>query len=142
MRRRMGGAAVGGGTVGEHELVDGEPIFQLADALFQRSHGRFQIHRSSPFERLIRIVGRASLPAIDARTLLQLSLLEKSADLCNNGLSNNRGGRPMQYNFVSGDDHMDLSYIPARMWVERVPAKYRELAPRIEEVEGKRRWLC
>ena len=48
----------------------------------------------------------------------------------------------MQYNFVSGDDHMDLSYIPARMWVERVPAKYRELAPRIEEVEGKRRWLC
>ncbi|HKD65242.1 MAG TPA: amidohydrolase family protein [Candidatus Binataceae bacterium] len=47
----------------------------------------------------------------------------------------------MQYNFVSGDDHMDLSYIPARLWVERVPAKYRELAPRIEEVEGKRRWV-
>jgi predicted TIM-barrel fold metal-dependent hydrolase len=48
----------------------------------------------------------------------------------------------MEYNFVSGDDHMDLSYIPPRMWVDRVPAKYRELAPRIEEVEGKRRWLC
>ncbi len=47
----------------------------------------------------------------------------------------------MQYNFVSGDDHMDLSYIPARLWLDRVPAKYRELAPRIEEVEGKRRWL-
>jgi hypothetical protein len=48
----------------------------------------------------------------------------------------------MQYNFVSGDDHMDLSYIPARMWVDRVPAKFRELAPHIEEADGKRRWHC
>src|SRR5579875_113164 len=48
----------------------------------------------------------------------------------------------MQYNFVSGDDHMDLTYIPARLWVERVPGKYREAAPQVAEVEGKRRWIC
>ena len=48
----------------------------------------------------------------------------------------------MDYNFVSGDDHMDLSYIPARLWVDRLPAKFREIGPRIEEVEGKRRWMC
>ncbi len=48
----------------------------------------------------------------------------------------------MQYSFVSGDDHMDLSYIPARLWTDRVSAKFREVAPRVEEIGGKRRWLC
>jgi hypothetical protein len=32
----------------------------------------------------------------------------------------------MQYQFVSGDDHMDLTYIPAQMWQERVPAKLKD----------------
>jgi uncharacterized protein len=48
----------------------------------------------------------------------------------------------VQYNFVSGDDHMDLSYIPPRLWVDRLPSKFRDRGPRVEEAQGKRRWLC
>src|SRR5205823_9010377 len=48
----------------------------------------------------------------------------------------------MQYQFVSGDDHMDLAYIPARMWQERVPAKFKDQAPRVEETPQGRRWVC
>ncbi len=48
----------------------------------------------------------------------------------------------MQYQFVSGDDHMDLAYIPARMWQERVPAKLKDQAPRVEETPQGRRWVC
>jgi predicted TIM-barrel fold metal-dependent hydrolase len=48
----------------------------------------------------------------------------------------------MQYECVSGDDHMDLNYIPARLWQERVPAKFRDDAPRVEETHEGRRWIC
>jgi len=48
----------------------------------------------------------------------------------------------MQYQCVSGDDHMDLTYIPARLWQERVPAKFKDQAPRIEETPEGRRWIC
>ena len=48
----------------------------------------------------------------------------------------------MQYQCVSGDDHMDLAYIPARLWQERVPAKFKDQAPRIEETPEGRRWVC
>lgn len=48
----------------------------------------------------------------------------------------------MQYQFVSGDDHMDLAYIPAQLWQERVPAKFRDQAPRVEDTPQGRRWVC
>src|SRR5579871_5769270 len=112
------------GSIGVHQLIDGEPVLQLAHPLLQRPNCRFQIHFGSP----------CGAPAVSA-------LLEKSRRLCNTNCSNLRGGPAMQYNFVSGDDHMDLSYIPARLWVERVPARYREMAPHIEEHDGKRRWV-
>ena len=48
----------------------------------------------------------------------------------------------MQYQCVSGDDHMDLTYIPARLWQERVPAKFKDEAPRVEETPEGRRWVC
>ena len=48
----------------------------------------------------------------------------------------------MQYQCVSGDDHMDLSYIPAPLWQERVPPKFKNHAPRVEETPEGRRWIC
>lgn len=48
----------------------------------------------------------------------------------------------MQYQFVSGDDHMDLAYIPANLWQERVPAKFRDQAPRVEHTPEGKRWVC
>jgi hypothetical protein len=48
----------------------------------------------------------------------------------------------MQYQCISGDDHMDLSYIPARLWQQRVADKFKEQAPRVEETPKGRRWVC
>ena len=36
----------------------------------------------------------------------------------------------MQYQCVSGDDHMDLTYIPARLWQERVPRQVQGPGPK------------
>jgi hypothetical protein len=49
----------------------------------------------------------------------------------------------MQYQCVSGDDHMDLAYIPARLWQERVPAKFKdqpqESRKRLRDADGSAR---
>src|SRR5262250_196769 len=34
------------------------------------------------------------------------------------------GGCPMQYTFVSADDHLDLNYTPADLWQQRLPVRY------------------
>jgi predicted TIM-barrel fold metal-dependent hydrolase len=42
----------------------------------------------------------------------------------------------------SSDDHMDLCYVPASMWQERVAAKWRGEAPRVERSkDGKTMWM-
>lgn len=35
------------------------------------------------------------------------------------------------YKIVSADDHMDMSVIPPKLWEERLPAKWRDRAPRV-----------
>lgn len=42
----------------------------------------------------------------------------------------------------SSDDHMDLAYVPATLWQERVAAKWRETAPRVVKTgNGKSMWV-
>ena len=43
---------------------------------------------------------------------------------------------------ISCDDHMDLSQLPADLWQARLPAAFRDRAPRIEEREGQAVWIC
>src|SRR5688500_10132717 len=42
---------------------------------------------------------------------------------------------------ISGDDHMDLCYLPADLWQSRVPARSRDVAPRVELVGGQPMWV-
>ena len=41
----------------------------------------------------------------------------------------------MQYKYISSDDHMDLCYVPPDMWQERVPARFKEAAPKVVQTE-------
>ena len=45
---------------------------------------------------------------------------------------------PPDARLMSADDHM---IEPAHLWVERVPATFRESCPRIMEVDGRQAWL-
>jgi len=48
----------------------------------------------------------------------------------------------MDYRFISADDHMDLSQLPADLWAARLPAGLRDRAPHIEERDGLAVWVC
>lgn len=48
----------------------------------------------------------------------------------------------MTSKIISCDDHMDLSQLPADLWTTRLPAEFRERAPRVEERGGKTVWVC
>jgi predicted TIM-barrel fold metal-dependent hydrolase len=43
---------------------------------------------------------------------------------------------------ISCDDHMDLGQLPADLWETRLPASWRDRAPRIEERDGLAVWVC
>lgn len=45
---------------------------------------------------------------------------------------------PSSVKVMSADDHM---IEPPHLWVDRVPAKYRDACPRIVEVDGRQAWL-
>jgi predicted TIM-barrel fold metal-dependent hydrolase len=44
------------------------------------------------------------------------------------------------YKIVSADDHMDLSYIPPKLWEERLEARFRDRAPKVEETPDGKVW--
>ena len=48
----------------------------------------------------------------------------------------------MDYQLFSADDHIDLCYLPEDLWQTRVDPAYRDRAPRIGEVEGRKRWVA
>ena len=43
---------------------------------------------------------------------------------------------------ISGDDHMDLSQLPADLWTTRRPASLLDRAPHVEERDGQSVWVC
>jgi uncharacterized protein len=47
----------------------------------------------------------------------------------------------VKYNLISGDNHIDLTYLPPDLWSEQAPAKWRLLAPRAEELEDGLHWF-
>ncbi|MGH6980214.1 MAG: amidohydrolase family protein, partial [Stellaceae bacterium] len=48
----------------------------------------------------------------------------------------------MDYRFISCDDHLDLNNLPADLWTKRMPAKFRDRAPRVEKRDGRFVWVC
>jgi predicted TIM-barrel fold metal-dependent hydrolase len=47
----------------------------------------------------------------------------------------------MALKVMSADSHMDLTYLPPDAFVSRMPAKWRERAPRVVERDGSRVWV-
>lgn len=47
----------------------------------------------------------------------------------------------MPYNLISGDNHIDLTYLPADLWSSQAPGKWKLLVPRVEELEDGLHWF-
>ena len=47
----------------------------------------------------------------------------------------------MEYKLISCDDHLDLSYLPKDVWTKRLPKKFAERAPHVEERDGRWSWI-
>ena len=47
----------------------------------------------------------------------------------------------MPERLISGDNHIDLTYCPADLWSSQAPAKWKLLAPRVEELEDGLHWF-
>ena len=48
----------------------------------------------------------------------------------------------VEYNVVSCDDHVDLSYFPKDLWESRVPTKWRDRAPKVVDGDNGPTWIC
>ena len=46
-----------------------------------------------------------------------------------------------QDRLISGDNHIDLTYCPPDLWCSQAPAKWKLLAPRVEELEDGLHWF-
>ena len=48
----------------------------------------------------------------------------------------------MNYRIISADDHIDMQWLPRDLWQKRVPAAWRERAPRVVETDAGPYWVC
>ena len=48
----------------------------------------------------------------------------------------------MNYRIISADDHIDMQWLPRDLWETRVPAAWRERAPRVVEGADGPHWVC
>ncbi len=47
------------------------------------------------------------------------------------------------YGLISCDDHLDMNQLPADLWTSRMPEKFKDRAPHIEELpDGRAVWMC
>src|SRR5437660_1241312 len=48
----------------------------------------------------------------------------------------------MKYQRISADDHMDLNWLPRDLWQQRVPARFKDRAPKVVDTEAAGpRWI-
>lgn len=45
-----------------------------------------------------------------------------------------------EYRFFSADSHLDLKWMPADLWTDRLPSKFRDRAPKVISENGKTFW--
>ncbi|MGH7303679.1 MAG: amidohydrolase family protein [Candidatus Rokuibacteriota bacterium] len=48
----------------------------------------------------------------------------------------------MNYRIISADDHIDLQWLPKDLWQKRVPAGWRERAPKVVDTPDGPYWVC
>ncbi len=47
----------------------------------------------------------------------------------------------MKERLISGDNHIDLTYLPTDLWSSQAPGKWKLLVPRVEELEDGLHWF-
>ena len=47
----------------------------------------------------------------------------------------------MPEKLISGDNHIDLTYLPPDLWSSEAPNKWKLLAPRVEEMDDGLHWF-
>src|ERR1700730_2605842 len=53
----------------------------------------------------------------------------------------NKEKHSIRSNLLSGKHHIDLTYLPPDLWSSQAPAKWRLLAPRVEELDDGLHWF-
>ena len=48
----------------------------------------------------------------------------------------------MNYRIISADDHIDLQWLPKDLWQKRVPASWRDRAPKVVDTPEGPHWVC
>jgi predicted TIM-barrel fold metal-dependent hydrolase len=48
----------------------------------------------------------------------------------------------MDYRIISADDHIDMQWLPKDLWQKRVPAAWRERAPKVVDTADGPYWVC
>ena len=48
----------------------------------------------------------------------------------------------LNHPLISCDDHLDLNQLPGDLWTDRLPDRFRDRAPHIEEKDGRAFWVC
>ena len=48
----------------------------------------------------------------------------------------------MQYNVISGDSHVDMTWMPGDLWVSQAPAKFQAVAPHVVETDEGLKWTA
>src|SRR5437762_11853536 len=50
--------------------------------------------------------------------------------------------RPMEYQVISADCHIDMTWMPGDLWVKNAPAKWRDQVPQVRESAEVLRWYA
>ena len=48
----------------------------------------------------------------------------------------------MDYKLISGDSHIDMTWMPGNVFLENAPAKYRDSVPRVVETDAGPHWIA
>ena len=48
----------------------------------------------------------------------------------------------MEYKLISGDSHIDMTWMPGNVFIENAPAKYRDTVPRVVDSEAGPHWFA
>ena len=48
----------------------------------------------------------------------------------------------MDYNVISGDSHMDMTWMPGDLWERNAPARFRDVAPKVVETDEGLVWVA
>jgi hypothetical protein len=83
----------------------------------------------------------ANQASAERRLLSVVLIVSRSYDTVSTSLRREQEERAMQEKLISGDNHIDLTYLPPDLWSSEAPNKWKLLAPRVEEMDDGLHWF-